>query len=125
MLKGQVGIEMIHWWLYISRDDLETERLQCLQEGKDLTPLLAEFGRVKKLNLKDQVNQSVAQGLLDKTISLPVRDDFPYVEPSGLEEIRAARLILDGCGPLEGRSIRQDLWCLAREDLWVSPREAC
>jgi ADP-ribosylglycohydrolase len=83
---------MIHWWLYISRYDLETERIQCLQEGKDLTPLLAEFGRVKKLNLKDQVNQSVAQGLLDKTISLPVRDDFPYVEPSGLEEIRAARL---------------------------------
>src|SRR4030042_4769269 len=85
-------MEMIHWWLYISKDDLETERLQCLQEGKDLTPLLAEFGRVKSLNLKDQGNQSAAQGLLDETISLPFRADCPHVEPSGLEEIRAARL---------------------------------
>jgi ADP-ribosylglycohydrolase len=92
VLRRRVGIEMIHWWLYISKDDLETERLQCLQEGKDLTPLLAEFGRVKNLNLKDQGNQSVTQELLDDTISLPVRDDFPYVEPSSLEEIRAARL---------------------------------
>jgi ADP-ribosylglycohydrolase len=82
---------MIHWWLYISREDLQTERLQCLQEGKNLTHLEAEFKRVEGLNLEDQKNQSVAQELIDKTILQPIRDDYTHIEPSGLDEIHAVR----------------------------------
>jgi ADP-ribosylglycohydrolase len=82
---------MIHQWLYISREDLQTEWLQCQQEGKNLTPLEVEFKRVENLNLEDKVHQLAAENLLDRTISLPVSDAYSYNEPSGLEEIRAVR----------------------------------
>ena len=82
---------MKHIWLYISRTDLETERRQCEEEGKDLTPLLPEFERVLALDLEDPAHQPAAQALLDQTVALPTRADFPYHEPSDLEGIRAAR----------------------------------
>ncbi|MCX6654278.1 MAG: ADP-ribosylglycohydrolase family protein, partial [Candidatus Bathyarchaeota archaeon] len=82
---------MIHWWLYISREDLKTERMQCQQEGKDIISLESEFKRVEGLGLEDQGSQLAAQVLLDKTISLPIREAYPFYEPSGLEDIRAAR----------------------------------
>lgn len=83
-----------HIWLYISRGDLETERLQCLQEGKLLGELEAELARVAALNLDDPTDtaaQAAAGELLDRTAALPVRAGFPYHEPSDLEAIRAAR----------------------------------
>lgn len=80
-----------HIWLYISTTDLETERRQCREEGKDLAPLEEEFARVEGLDLEDPANQPAAQELLDRTVALPVRPDFPYHEPSDLEGIRAAR----------------------------------
>jgi ADP-ribosylglycohydrolase len=78
-------------WLYISKTDLETERRQCAEEGKDLSPLAEVFARVEALDLEDLANQPAAQALLDRTAALPVRPDFPYQEPSDLEGIRAAR----------------------------------
>lgn len=82
---------MQHRWLYISNTDLETERRQCTEESRDLAPLEEEFARVSALDLEDPRNQPAAQALLDRTAALPVRDDFPYDEPSDLECIRAAR----------------------------------
>lgn len=82
---------MNHIWLYISKTDLETERRQCAEEGKDLSPLAEEFARVEALDLEDPAHQAAAQALLDRTVALPVRPDFPYHEPSDLEGIRAAR----------------------------------
>jgi ADP-ribosylglycohydrolase len=82
---------MIHWWLYVSKDDLQSERLQCAQEGKDLTPLEDEFRRVEALDLTDPANQPAAQALLDAAIALPTRAGYPYHEPSTLGEIRVAR----------------------------------
>ena len=82
---------MKHSWLYISKTDLQTERMQCHQEGKDLAPVLNEFARVEALDLEKPENQPAAQQLLDRTAALPVRPDFPYHEPSDLEGIRAAR----------------------------------
>ncbi len=78
-------------WLYISKTDLETERRQCLEEGKDLSPLEDEFARVAGLDLEDLANQPAAQALLDATYALPISTDFPYREPSDLAGIRAAR----------------------------------
>lgn len=78
-------------WLYISKTDLETERRQCEQEGKDLAPLAEEFARVEALDLEDPAHQPAAQQLLDRTAALPTRPDYPYHEPSDLEGIRAAR----------------------------------
>ncbi|MFN3649298.1 MAG: ADP-ribosylglycohydrolase family protein [Armatimonadota bacterium] len=80
-----------HIWLYISNTDLETERRQLEEEGKELGPLAEEFARVQALDLEDPAHQPAAQSLLDKTIELPVRAGFPYEEPSDLEGIRALR----------------------------------
>ena len=82
---------MIHWWLYISKDDLQSERLQCAQEGKELTPIEKEFRRVEALDLTNPANQPAAQVLLDSTIALPTRAGYSYDEPSTLREIRDAR----------------------------------
>jgi hypothetical protein len=82
---------MPHIWLYISKTDLDTERRQCREEGKDLSLLEEDFARVEALDLEDPANQPAVQALLDRTAALPVSDDFPYHEPSDLEGIRAAR----------------------------------
>ncbi len=78
-------------WLYISNTDLQTERLQCEQEGKALAPVEEAFARVEALDLENPANQPAAQDLLDRTAALPIRSDFPYMEPSDLEGIRATR----------------------------------
>ena len=80
-----------HIWLYVSKTDLQTERRQCQEEGKDLGELEEEFARVEALDLEDWGNQPAAQELLDRTAALPIRPDFPYEEPSDLEGIRALR----------------------------------
>ena len=83
--------EFRYQWLYIGKTDLETERRQCAEEGKDLGPLEDEFARVEALDLDDPEHQRAAEALLDRTAALPTRADFPYHEPSDLEGIRAAR----------------------------------
>ncbi|MGQ9631638.1 MAG: ADP-ribosylglycohydrolase family protein [bacterium] len=80
-----------HIWLYISRSDLEIEKQQCEEEGKEIHLLDEEFERVGALDLEEPSNQPAAQALLDKTAALPTREDYPYVEPSDLEGIRAER----------------------------------
>ena len=81
-----------HIWLYISSTDLETEQRQCSEEGKDLATLADEITFVSGLDLEQPENQRAAQALLDSTIDLPIRADFPYREPSDLEGIRDARV---------------------------------
>ncbi len=82
---------MKHIWLYLSRTDLETERRQCEEEGRDLSSVQEEFERVLALDLEDLGNQPAAQRLLDKTIELPLKPDYKFMEPSDLEGIRLAR----------------------------------
>lgn len=82
---------MKHIWLEISRADLDTERRQCEEEGRDLSSVEAEFARLSECDLDDPANQTAAEALLDRTIALPTRPGFAYVEPSDLEGIRAAR----------------------------------
>ncbi|MBI3910261.1 MAG: ADP-ribosylglycohydrolase family protein [Armatimonadetes bacterium] len=82
---------MKHIWLYLRRSDLDTERRQCKEEGKDLAPVVEEFERVAALDLEDPRYQPAAQALLDRTAALPLRPDYPYEEPSDLEGIRAVR----------------------------------
>ena len=82
---------MKHVWLYLSKTDIETERRQCEGEGRDLSSVEEDFERVLALDLNDLNNQPQAQALLDKTILLPLKPDFKYVEPSDLAGIKAAR----------------------------------
>lgn len=82
---------MKHIWLYLSKSDIETERRQCEEEGRDLSPVEEEFERVLRLDLEDRRNQPAAEALLDKTIALSLKADYTFEEPSDLEGIRAAR----------------------------------
>ncbi len=82
---------MKHIWLYLTQGDITTERLQCEQEGRDLSALEDEFAYVQSLDLENLANQPAAQALLDKTVQAPLRPDFPFEEPSDLQAIRAAR----------------------------------
>jgi ADP-ribosylglycohydrolase len=80
-----------HSWLYLSKTDIETERRQCDEEGRDLSSVTEEFERVLALDLTDLGNQPTAQSLLDKSVALPIRSGYRFEEPSDLEAIRAAR----------------------------------
>ena len=80
---------MRHIWLYLTNGDIEIERRQCEEEGKDLSGLEEEFAKVLSLDLEDMSNQPQAQALIDKTAAAPMRADYAYVEPSDLEGIRA------------------------------------
>ncbi|MCX6360984.1 MAG: ADP-ribosylglycohydrolase family protein [Armatimonadetes bacterium] len=82
---------MRHIWLTLDRGDVETERLQCEQEGKDTAPLADQFERVLSLDPADAATQTAIGALLDATAELPVRPDFPYSEPSALPDIQALR----------------------------------
>lgn len=85
------GVPLKHIWLYLSNQDIEIERTQCVQEGRDLSSLEAEFERVQALPLDDVQNQPAAQALLDAAQLLPLRPGYPYVEPSDLHGIIAQR----------------------------------
>lgn len=82
---------MKHIWLSISGTDLETERLQCEQEGCDLSTVADELKRLQALNLDDPANQAAGEALLDASVELPIRPDYPFHEPSGFEGIRLSR----------------------------------
>jgi len=80
-----------HIWLYLSNTDIETERRQCEEEGRDLSSVEEEFERVLQLDLEDPKNQPAAEALLDRTLTLPLKAGYAFEEPSDLEGIRAAR----------------------------------
>ena len=58
-------------WAYLSAGDLDIEYQQCLDEGKDVAPLKAEFDRVKALDLTQCEHQPAAEALLARTAALP------------------------------------------------------
>ena len=82
---------MKHAWLIFHGGDVETERLQCEQEGKEIGPLLPEFERLSAADLANPAEQTAFGELMDRAAQLPVRAGYPYVEPSDLEGIRAER----------------------------------
>jgi ADP-ribosylglycohydrolase len=78
-------------WLLVTQNDLNIERQQCHDEGRDLAPLDAEFAAVQGLDLSDEDNLRRAETLLDRTVELPTIADYPYREPSDLPGIQAER----------------------------------
>jgi ADP-ribosylglycohydrolase len=80
-----------HGYLTLYRGDIETERAQCLEEGRDLSGIEEEFARVLAQDFDAPGSQEAAAALLDRTFALPQRSDYRFDEPSDLEGIRAAR----------------------------------
>lgn len=66
-------------WAYISKTDIETERKECIEEGKDISLLEDEF----RTYSREEVSQSTLEAFLEKTYSLPTDAD----EPGDFEEI--------------------------------------
>jgi hypothetical protein len=79
--------------LFFNQQDLKVERQQLVDEGREISPLVAEqFDRLDQPGLEiDPSYQTRIQGLLDQAAGLPERKEFPYQEPSDLEGIRAER----------------------------------
>ncbi|MFH1825064.1 MAG: ADP-ribosylglycohydrolase family protein [Candidatus Firestonebacteria bacterium] len=79
-------------WFYLSCKDLEMEKQQLVDEGRDISSIESEMNKL--LNLKDDKElsyQSKLNDFLDKSIKLPDITDYKYFEPSDLKGIRKAR----------------------------------
>ena len=49
-----------HVWMYPSNGEVEVEKQQCEDEGKDITPYLNRFAKVAALDLEDPTNWPAA-----------------------------------------------------------------
>lgn len=75
--------------IHLTPDDIEYELLQSRDEGKIVDE--SEFHALLNSGVPDDEFQKPASDLLDRMKKLPVHDDYPYVEPSGLDEIKKQR----------------------------------
>jgi len=100
--------KMNAWEIY-SRG-LSAEYLQCLEEGLDAAPYKAAFDGV--ISLPDgPEREAMADALFRFLTTLPTRADYPYKEPSDLEEILALRdgWTLPPHAPLTEEALRRKL----------------
>lgn len=82
---------MKHIWLYPGNSEVDVEKRQCEEEGKDIAPYLQDLARAGALDLWDPSNWSAAYDLFDQLAKIRVKPDFPYHEPSELWEIKSVR----------------------------------
>jgi ADP-ribosylglycohydrolase len=78
-----------HEWEVYSRQ-LPVEYRQSMEEGKDIAALQPLFEAIAGME-NGPHKEAMADILHDMVVNAPVRPDYPYDEPSGLAEIRAAR----------------------------------
>jgi len=81
-------------YLWIGPGDLETELAQLTDEGRPAGRLRAKFTRLIRRGedrLATERGQAAAADLLDEAQRLPMRRDYPFVEPSDLASIRKLR----------------------------------
>lgn len=83
---------MKHPYLWWNKEDLRTEQQQLADEGRETSSVKAEFSRLLAEDVPEDAQfQKATKELLDKARLLPMRRDYSYIEPSGLEIIRAYR----------------------------------
>ena len=79
-------------WLFAKTHDLEIERRQAEDEGKDLAGVERDFNRLAAADLdNDLALWPKAQALFGKVQRLPIRKGYKFKEPSDLAGIRKAR----------------------------------
>ena len=81
--------QMIHFWGDFA-NEIQGEYTQAAEEGKDIAAYASLFESAAKMP-SDGYKARIADTLFDLSCALPMRKDYPYEEPSGLEEIRALR----------------------------------
>lgn len=80
--------KMDNWELYSAA--IKIEMRQCRDEGKDIAKYekLAEaIAEMERTPIREEFANILYKALMDA----PIRADYPYIEPSDLTEIRAAR----------------------------------
>jgi len=83
---------MKHIWLWWRKEDLRTEQRQLVEEGCDTESVKTEFDLLLAPDRpEDAAFQKAVNALLDKTSNLPTVGNYPYLEPSSLDAIRAQR----------------------------------
>ena len=81
------NLQAMHAWeLYC--EQLPTELRQCIEEGLDAEPLRPLFEAASALP-RSLDKKALADVLFEMVQKLPTRADYPYVEPSDLDAIRA------------------------------------
>jgi ADP-ribosylglycohydrolase len=89
--KGECSMKISnHAWLKLAKE-LHIELDQASEEGKDISGLKEAIEAIQALPEDDPQREVRAGELLDRTLQLPVRDTYAYVEVSDLEGIRASR----------------------------------
>ena len=82
-------------FLWITYEDLNTELAQLGGEGKKIpSSVKTIIEKLKELGHEELFapdSQAIAGALLDKTIALPTKRNYPFVEPSDLAKIRLQR----------------------------------
>ncbi len=79
-------------WLTWKTEDVRTEARQAEDEGRDLSPVRDEIAALTSADSDNTPDfKHRFHRLLDRIRELPVLPDYPYTEPSRLEEIRRER----------------------------------
>lgn len=84
---------------------LQNEYRQCVAEGKDVEKYEALFKAAEELPI-DENKVKIASVLFDLIWNAPVKEGYPYVEPSDLEGIRNQRPGRGVC-PASGENLSQ------------------
>ncbi len=83
---------MKNLWLWWNSEDVEIEKLQAVQEGRDISSVEQEFNLLSKEGIEHTLDlQQKMNNLLDTVQTLPIRDDYTFEEPSDLQAIRDTR----------------------------------
>ncbi len=71
-------------------NDIEHEYTQCIDEGLDISAYKCIFDTVKTLP-KNEIRKKFTDVLFEAASSATLRDDYKFIEPSQLEEIKLLR----------------------------------
>ncbi|HEY3321863.1 MAG TPA: ADP-ribosylglycohydrolase family protein [Planctomycetota bacterium] len=105
-------LEWLNRHVWLDGCDLETERRQTWDEGRDVSSIDGEFNRLLNTPVpegrrfggaRDKAWLQDAARLMDAVQDLPYRSEYPYVEPTDLEGIRVARPETDPIRTWRGR----------------------
>ncbi|MCE5323763.1 ADP-ribosylglycohydrolase family protein [bacterium] len=76
-------------WIRPCAEHIDIEIMQCHEEGKDISLITDQAAQLKSLDFTLSENVQLVGEFYDMTASLPVRDGYPYKEPSDIKGIRA------------------------------------
>lgn len=88
-MKIKPDYTKVHRW-EVYADQLPVEYTQSVEEGKDIEKYKNLFSAVAEMPLDDS-KVEMADILADIVVNAPIKEGYPYNEPSTLDEIRALR----------------------------------